>query len=283
MKPDVDQVRAYLRSSRRSWRVNGVKPMRAVARADEGTVFIVGSPRSGTSFVAEVLGSVPGFADLGELRPLKRVIPELAAQPTALAAERVRRIILTAQRLGLSTGLRGIEQTPESTYLLPALAEAFPQARIIHMVRDGRDVASSLIGLGWVRSSNRVDEAGQAFGTHARFWVETDRRAEFEQASDATRAAWVWRRYETTAMANLVALADQAITVNYENLVQDPQAVAGRLAKFLGTSSTAAVVDAFSATTSRAMGRWRTDLAPDQLRDVIDEAGPLLEELGYKP
>jgi len=62
----------------------GFSPKRLIPR-DERSVFIVGSPRSGTSFVARSIGSLPGFIDLGEVTPLKAAIPALtkAALPEA--------------------------------------------------------------------------------------------------------------------------------------------------------------------------------------------------------
>src|SRR5439155_16333911 len=51
-------------------------------RADE-LIFVVGAPRSGTTFLATSLGAHPALVDLGEVQPLKAAIPWLAALPTA--------------------------------------------------------------------------------------------------------------------------------------------------------------------------------------------------------
>ena len=48
-------------------------------RLDDRLVFVVGSPRSGTTFLAGAIGSLPGFVDLGEVAPVKAAVPELAA------------------------------------------------------------------------------------------------------------------------------------------------------------------------------------------------------------
>ncbi|MDE5117369.1 MAG: sulfotransferase, partial [Trichodesmium sp. St2_bin2_1] len=44
------------------------------------------------------------------------------------------------------------DKTPRYIFDIPWLAEAFPQAKFIHIIRDGRDVASSLIKAGWVNN-----------------------------------------------------------------------------------------------------------------------------------
>jgi len=283
--PRRTRAALYLASARRSWRHNGVGVSRALARPDERPVFVVGSPRSGTSFTAEQIGRVSGFADLGELRPFKAVIPVLDQLPPAEATRHVGRIIRTATRVGLVSGLRVIEQTPEATFLIPLIARAFPEARFVHLVRDGRDVAASLVGLGWLRAEpeKSADEVGNAYGAHSRFWVEPERRDEFSSASTATRAAWVWRRYESAAREGLSRLpATRSVEIRYEDLVADPPATAERLADALGAADRCdEFVTAFEATRGSASGRWRRDLDAAQLADVTAEAGPLLASLGY--
>ena len=74
---------------------------RRLGRPDDRLVLVVGSPRSGTTFLARSLGSLPGFIDLGEVAPLKAAIPELADRPVDETATAVHRILTRARRLGL--------------------------------------------------------------------------------------------------------------------------------------------------------------------------------------
>jgi hypothetical protein len=245
-------------------------------RLDDRLVFVVGSPRSGTTFLAGAIGSLPGFVDLGELAPVKAAVPELAALPPDEAARRLRRTLAVARRVGLVGSVRAVEQTPELAHLARVLPLAFPDATIVHIVRDGRDVACSLLEKPWLkREQPSSDDAGLPYGSYARFWVEPDRRAEFEAASDARRAAWVWRSYVTAARA-----AASAVEVRYEQVADEPAAVASLLATALG-----APVEPLTAQLRRAhdtsVGRYRDDLSTAQLADVEDEAGGLLRELGY--
>jgi hypothetical protein len=173
--------------------------------------------------------------------------------------------------------VRAVEQTPEVVHLLPAVALAYPRARIVHIVRDGRDVACSLLEKSWLRpAQSDADDAGVAYGSYARFWVEPERRAEFEAASDARRAAWVWRSYVTAARSACVPLLE----LRYEEMASDPARVAERLATYLDAPR-AALAEALGRVHAASVGRWRRDLDAEQLADVTDEAGPLLEELGY--
>ncbi len=171
-----------------------------LGRLDDRLVFVVGSPRSGTTFLAGAIGSVPGFVDLGEVAPVKAAVPELAGLEPHEAALRLRRILAISRRVGLVGSVRAVEQTPELAHLVDALPLAYPEARIVHIVRDGRDVVSSLLDKPWLRPAQaEADDAGVPYGAYARFWVEPERRREFEEASDARRAAWAWRRYVSAA------------------------------------------------------------------------------------
>jgi hypothetical protein len=235
-------------------------------------VFVVGSPRSGTTFLGDAIGSLPGFVDLGEVAPLKAEIPRLYGAPDA--ADRIRTILDRVRRLGLVTGLRAVEQTPETAFVLGNALAAYPEARAVHIVRDGRDVVCSLLERGWLETAREgADDARLPYGERARFWVEPERAEEFEQASEATRAAWAWRRYASAARA----VTERTLEIRYETLTGAHEAVA----EHLGISADAAR-EAFSGAHAQSIGRFREDLTPEQLADVEREAGPLLNELGYE-
>lgn len=240
-------------------------------------MFVIGSPRSGTTFLGESLGAQPGFVDLSEVKPLKAALPTLAAASEDEAAGRIRQIIERVRLLALARRLRAVEQTPEMSFFVSAALKAYPQARAVHIVRDGRDVVSSLIEQGWLKETRReADDAGLRYGPHARFWVERERTDEFLRASEATRAAWAWRCYATAARRS----TERTLEIRYESLVADPAGTAAALAAHLG-SDPAPLAEALSLVHGRSVGRWRTALSSDQVADVEQEAGPLLRELGY--
>ena len=245
-------------------------------RLDDRLVFVVGSPRSGTTFLAGAIGSLPGFVDLGEVAPVKAAVPDLAALAPREAAARLRRLLAVARRVGLVGAVRPVEQTPEIAFVVRAVPLAYPAARVVHIARDGRDVVCSLLEKPWLRREQaQADDAGVPYGAYARFWVEPERRGAFEAASDARRAAWAWRSYVTAARA-----AEGALEIRYEDLATDPAGVAASLADHLDVP-----VEPLAAALGRAhassVGRYRTELDAEQLEDVEAEAGALLRELGY--
>lgn len=267
----------HLRTARRLARRGGPSLRDRLGPLDERLVFVVGSPRSGTTFLGRSIGSLPGFVDLGEVAPHKASVPELFALSTEVAAGRIRRTLAVARRLGLVGGLRGVEQTPETVFVAEAAALAFPSARFVHIVRDGRDVACSLLDRGWLsQGRGGGDDAGLPYGAEPRFWVEPDRVEEFRTTSDARRAAWAWRAYVQAARS----LHERAHEIRYERMVADPDAIAAELAVFLDAPAPE-LARALRGAHDESVGRFRRDLTSEQLADVESEAGKLLAELSY--
>lgn len=236
---------------------------------EERIVFVVGCPRSGTTFLGRAIGGLPGFVDFGEVTPWKAALP---ADPSA---EELRRILERIRRIGLARGLRGVEQTPETAHVLDAALTAYPQALAVHALRDGRDVVCSLLERGWLNADRAGrDDARLSYGAEPRFWVEPERRDEFSQVSDARRCAWAWRRYVEAVRAS--DAGDRLLEVRYEGI----GSMADQLAKFLDANVASAhrALDGFR---DSSVGRWAEELTSEQLADVEAEAGPLLRELGY--
>jgi hypothetical protein len=264
--------RTVARVAQRGFRERGGDP----ALATERIVFVVGSPRSGTTFLAGAVGSQPGFVDLGEVRPVKSSIRRWESLPEDDAAAELRSTLERVRRLGFVRDLRPVEQTPELSFVVGAAVRAYPKATVLHIVRDGRDVVCSLLERGWLSEREGHDDAGQPYGAHARAWVEPERREEFTRAREATRAAWAWRRYLSAARA----APEHTLEIRYEEIAADPAGAADRIAGRLETEP-GPLADALREVHGRSIGRWRRDLTPEQVEDVEREAGPLLRELGY--
>lgn len=273
----VESATLQLRVAKRLAPRRGASFGERLGRLDDRLVFVIGSPRSGTTFLAGAIGSLPGFVDLGEVAPVKAAVPQLVELEQEEAARRLRRILAIARRVGLVGAVRAVEQTPELAHLVDVVRLAFPESRIVHIVRDGRDVVSSLLDKPWLRRAQaKSDDARVPYGAYARFWVEPERREVFERTSDARRAAWAWRRYVTAARAAETPLVE----VRYERLADDPAAVAATLAPELDAPEHA-LAAALTHVHGASVGRYRRDLDDAQLTEVVAESGELLRELGY--
>ena len=101
--------RTVARVAQRGFRERGGDPTLATERI----VFVVGSPRSGTTFLAGAVGSQPGFVDLGEVRPVKVGIRRWSSLPEDEAASELRSTLERVRRLGFVRWLVTNHQNPE--------------------------------------------------------------------------------------------------------------------------------------------------------------------------
>jgi hypothetical protein len=106
---------------------------------------------------------------------------------------------------------------------IPLLAEAFPRARFVHLIRDGRAVAYSLSRVDWW-------EDGVVW-----WYGQTPRRWREEGRDPWELCARHWVRELAAVGTGLTAVpAGQRVEVRYEQLVHEPIETVGAIASFAG-------------------------------------------------
>lgn len=154
------------------------------------------------------------------------------------------------------------------------LRAAFPSARFVHLVRDGRAVASSLRQVGW-------------WPDERMWWLDGSTVATLEAAGhdgwDLAARHWVEELGAIEAGLSHVA-TDRQLEQRYEDLVADPVATLTRIAEFAGLGR--------DASWSRAVGRvqfpnrsegWRRRLDDETVARIEAHQRPQLEQHGYLP
>lgn len=266
-------------------------------------VFVIGAHRSGTTWVYDLLSSHPEVAgvfesglfssDLG-LAPLLHPVhwyrdetqlahdraffgksfrlSQLLTREEALADIRQ----LAARWLGQALSQKHrylVEKTPQHVHVIPFIAELFPNACFVHVLRDGRDVAVS------------VREA-------ARSWP----RGRIKAATIAGSAT-SWAAAVRSARSHSQAPGLRFVEVRYEDLHRDTGAELDRLLSACGIPAgedLSAQISRSSEFKRRAgeasdafrragrVGDWRSALG---LRDRLEFeriAGDVLRDTGYE-
>lgn len=169
------------------------------------------------------------------------------------------------------------------------LNNAFPKARFIHIIRDGRDVALSYSKKPWLsdrsKKTSEREPGGYKYGPYARHWVEENRIKEFESTSDIHRCIWAWRRFvEATLKTTIDFSDDKLLTVRYENLVVSTESESNRILSFLRNKDLKKEKDyitKISQIHSNSKGNWKEELTKEDLDIIEKEAGLLLKKLNY--
>jgi len=261
-------------------------------RSEQAGVFIGGCGRSGTTLFKEVLNrhprlacgpetslfglpfsidniAVPWGMDRAELLAMQAACPNLLA-----FADRF------ADRFLAQEGKeRWVEKTPNNVRAIGPILSWYPNARFIHVIRDGRDVACSL-------------------RHHPKERIEHGRIIPIETNNPMDRCATRWRDDVCDGLA--YRGHPRVMEVRYEDLVRDPGDQFGRVCAFIGETFDESMLrpsaneparpgqnlnnpDASSSITPKAIGRWERDLSGVERRVVDDIAGELLITLGYAP
>jgi hypothetical protein len=270
--------------------VNGTKVRRPV--------FVLGSPQSGTDLLAHALDRAGGFQLTSGHPGLIRVAyafarrPSIAADAEQGAAQVLRDACAQAwleARPRADGGRRAVgatgtierfgDATPDLLYSADALLDAFPDAQLLQIIRDGRDVVAAMLadpaGLGWLKPGfMNLDEV---FPNPFLGVSEAADRSRWPDAAAAVKCAMRWRgSVRLSARLRAQTPDEQLLTVRYEDLITRPRAVADRLSDYLGTR-----VPRTPPGTDGHIGMWRERLTARQAAQVEKVAGAELRRLGY--
>lgn len=270
-------------------------------------VFIVGCPRSGTSFLYHLLLSAGGFAEfhtqmnaydvlgpvygpLDSVKNKKRMMTDWlhskAFQVSGLNAEQIEAKILSECRsvadflriimeeVARNQGVdRWADSTPTNVPHMLRIASDFPQAQFLHIIRDPRDIALSLEKRKWTRPLPwHKDKALLAAGL---YWE------------------WIVRKGRKYG----AQLSSRYMELRYEDLVQKPREILPRVGQFLrhdldydrikqaSVGSVKTPLTSFGEDLKHGefnpVGRWKEKFPPKQLRQFEDLIGDYMAERGY--
>jgi hypothetical protein len=275
-------------------------------------IFIVGCPRSGTTLLQRLLDAHPEVAIFNQ----SEFIPRLYEEGRGITAdglvsqELVARVIghhkfsrfgidpeelerltrangaLTYARLislvfdlyGEGRGKRIVgDKTPRYVRKLPTLHSLWPDAKFIHLIRDGRDVCLSL--LDWRKAENAVG-----------------RFAAWHEDPITTGALWWARNVGIGREDGRLLGPDLYREMRYEDLVSRPVEACTSLCEFLSVSYDDSMLgfhegrqladpllDAKKAWRPITPGLrdWRSQMSAADIEHFEAAAGQMLSELGY--
>lgn len=187
---------------------------------DDSPIVVFGAPRSGTSYLTDILNQHPAVHITNETRIflwMHRAMTELTAERANLF--QAKEAFCQHLERALPTMVRDFYTTlapnarhwgdknphyaePWHVAAMETVDRVFPSPRFLHIVRDGRDVVTSLVRLGWRNFDN----------AHADWLRDVVTGREFRDKVGA----------------------DRCFELRYEDLVADDRGVATEIFAFLG-------------------------------------------------
>ncbi|WP_326830165.1 sulfotransferase [Streptosporangium sp. NBC_01810] len=285
--------------------VNGIKVRRPV--------FVLAAPHSGADLLARALKRSPGFHVTMGRAAVAHVVYAFARRPSiagrGMGATRVLRDAMAeswqivpgaceecpapCREAGGVTGAgpcvasgsvaRFGDASPDLLYSASVLLQAFPDARFVQLIRDGRDVAADMLAdpaaLTWFKPAMLSDETefpnpflGVSSGEHRERW---------KAMPTAGKCALRWRSAVRLAASLHQELPRaQLLTLRYEDLVASPAKATGELSDFLETRVPKI---ALLGGNMPRVGVWHTRLRGQDAELVAKVAREELTRLGYVP
>ena len=271
--------------------------------------FLTGAPKSGTTWLGKLLDAHPQISCRGEacmhhfglqlvqagknynelLDRRRRVVTDANDFPSMQWADMMTlmRTFMELRFLSIADPAKSAlkflgEKDPEHALHLGTLNKLFPEAKVLHIIRDGRGVFISA----WHHNVRTKEENIGSLG--------------FDGFLDLTAKEWADRVRRARAASG--ELGDRYFEVRYEDLVAAPATWMDRVLMFLGATAEATAVSACIEAASfekLSQGRktgeenkasffrkgdpddWRAQLTPAQVARFKDLSGGLSEELGY--
>ncbi len=261
---------------------------------------VLGCPRSGTTFLIEALRAMEHSECVsGQLYPL--ALPHLVSQNVSIeiyqtlsnsfefsiqdyltfnAMARLpclqRWIRGTMSFAELLQGLKGKRKIERFIYKEPFLGfspeliyNALPQGKIVHIYRDGRDCADSLIRKYQVLTDEKlmtlrtaeIPIGRKVDHRYVPWWVEVGLEADFLAASPFVRSVWLWKevvkRCHDFFSRPEVRASGRVLLVRYEDLVRSPEEWGSRIVEHFGGSMNSRLKKQFSQAKESSVGVYQ--------------------------
>ncbi|GGX49620.1 sulfotransferase family protein [Saccharospirillum salsuginis] len=252
-------------------------------------VFILGAPRSGTTFLSSLLENtrfgVPvethfitkyykildRYGDLSNAGSFRRLMEDILAERPVQQwrlqldidefyhsldgdyryANIVNRLVL--RREAMSGYQAWGDKTPHYLGDVDILFTLFPDAKFVYIVRDGRDVALSLLQKNW--GPNNVMRC-------AEYWARLNDKAETIDRIKARGNLW---------------------ELSYEGLIEETESYIDRVYGFLDETIDKSTKNRLVQSVKGSnYNKWKTQMSPEQIRTFESVAGDTLIRFGYE-
>jgi len=273
---------------------------------NEAPVFVIGCGRSGTTLLYHMVLSAgnfavyrtesnainllePRFGDLSVRKNKERLmdawLDSKLFHVSGLDADLIRKKVVdevtnggdflrtVMEEIASQQGVqRWADCTPEHLLHLHRIKETIPDALIIHIIRDGRDVALSTEKLGYIK------------------------RAPWDKKPPVMVAGLYWEWMVNKGRTDGADLGKDYIEVRFEDLIGDPPTALARLGKFIehdldyerikkvGIGSVSEPNTSFKGNGDQnfsPVGRWKNSFPAENLEMFEGLIGGTLKDLGY--
>ena len=225
-------------------------------------IFIIGTDRSGTHWIARTLAAHPEVRATIEQKPMFKWATKMAANP-AMEDELFPKLVrLYKWQVFRSAPQHYLDKSHPSIWFAERLAEAFPAARFVGIQRDPFATVSSMLrhkgASGWAH-------AWRTYPVPNRFLGITAELADgYEELPLASKCALKWLSHRDELSRLQETLDGNVLVVEYESLISNTEEELAKLQAFLRLRlaiPTPEVKDG-------SLDKWRSQLSSDEIEQI---------------
>lgn len=257
----------------------------------QNPIFVIGSAKSGKSLFARLLRLHPDIAYWQEANEIwdpygypwdtsgRETLPHWA-DPVAYTERWWRDVQPLCEQISATFGAYQwllhkpylLNDTPLNTFRIPFLLEMFPNARFIHVVRDGREFVC------W-----RVKKQYEKINSNPAYFHEVGLALSYEEL--LVRLAILWREIMEEVIRQdetlQLSLKGKLMELKYEKLCADTVDVMTRTCQFVGLNPSRFILTIQENKLKVLEPRWKKMLDPKQVSHVTAAMAPMLAQKGY--
>ena len=149
------------------------------------------------------------------------------------------------------------------------LNRLFPDALFVHLIRDGRAVANSIRGQGWLDVMDL-------------WWMEDKATNHIDEYDDPIELCGKhWQTNLDELLAGKELLGDRYLELRYEDMIKDVHGCVRQVLDFCALSAPEGYFELLPKDLPNMNNKWQADLNKDQIEGLHRVIGERLQQLGY--
>lgn len=216
-------------------------------------IFIIGSSRSGTTMLADLLNSFPEICSFTEDILIRKNMRLMVESPELIPQKILDLEKILVRLSGINPDQRILEKSPGHSLLSKPLADYFSDAKFIHIVRNACDVSSSMLKHEWI-----ADELREI---HKVFWFKllpVEFQQEWSKLGTWERGILRWAVYVDSAR-QIASYQNRYLEVRYEEICQSPRECVQNILTFLELNTFPGLERQLAEIKPKSVDRWQKE------------------------
>lgn len=235
--------------------------------AARSPVFVIGTGRSGTSWLGDTLGLHPQIRSTVEIQPIFGLSTRMALNPALEKRLLIRLVAAYRWQLIRSLGRVYADKTHPNIWIAEKLKRAFPNSVFLGIERNPYATVASMIKHAGVSEWHK---RWREFPVPNRFLgitVETANR--YDEIPFASKCAMRWLAHHDRMNDLKRTLGEDLLVIPYETFAQDTRAILDDIRQFLGLRSEFPMPEV----KTQSLDKWKSQLSDEELMQIQEIVG----------